>query len=166
MSEWANSAHDWSIWWGIHKEKMMSPKTKKENHVFFAVSIADCIICEVNCLAFSPYAFIKPNQSAVSCSPVYFRYSKCFIRKCSLFLSFACTLDSGLPCEASEGQCLCNCVWVSLISQMQEERKLHTANICTLMNFFFSLCAWAKYWLSAGGMYELTETANILTGSL
>lgn len=110
---------------------MTSLETKR-SHVFPAVCIADGIMCEVNCVNFSPYAAIKPNQSTVSC----------FIREFFPFLSFTCTLDGGLLCEASEGQCSCNCVRtasvgaVLLMGQMQEERKITLREYLHFNDFF------------------------------
>ncbi len=110
------------------------------------------------------------EQSAVR--QFSFCYSEHFIRESFFpFFSFTCTLDGGLLCEASEGQRSCNCVRTASVGRRlangpnARREENCTQGIFAREYFFFSFCAWAEYWFSAGGKYELTDTANILTGS-
>lgn len=92
-------------------KKMKSLETEG-SHVFPAVHVTDDIMCEVNCLNFSPYAVIKQNQSAVSLFASLLSATASILLErlfLSSFLSFVCALDGGLPCEVIEGQWSCNC---------------------------------------------------------
>lgn len=112
-----------------------------------SVCVTDGIMCEVNCLNFSPYAVIKLNQSAVSYSLVFFLLQRAFYQSVSFFLRLLhMRNDGGLPCEVSEGQWSRNCVRttsvgnISLMGKMQEEMKITQREHLHFNEFLLILC--------------------------
>lgn len=148
---------------------------KLKDHTFSLLCVSLMALCVklivLISLLMQLLSWIRVQSAIRWCS---FCYSEHFIRaSLSSFISFVCALDGGLPCEVSEGQWSCNCERtasvgnISLMGKMQEERKITQREHLHFNEFLLILCmAWVEYWFSAGGMYELTETANILTGSL